>query len=192
MGRPTQYIQNDVLQSAVSVFWNHGYEASSMIELIQATGLKSGSIYAGFGSKQQLFEASIDYYAKLTLKKLTNQLNKSDDYLLNIRLSITGIIENSLNCNNPNGCFLVNTMIELAPHNKPIQQRVKGHIENVEKAFKNTLDAAKKSGQLAEDKDLNKIAKKIMINIWGINVLQRTGLNPEEVEIIKIYYSDIV
>ncbi len=191
MARPAQYKQNDVLQSSMSVFWNRGYAASSMSELIQATGLKSGSIYAGFGSKQQLFEASIDYYAKISLKNLVNRLNSSDDYLLNIRSTIAAMIEASLNCN-PKGCFLVNTLIELAPHDESIRQRVKGHIANVEQAFKEALVAAKRSGQLAEDRDLNEMAKKIMINIWGINVMQRAGLSADEVETFKIYFSDIV
>ena len=102
MARPVQYNQDDVLQTSMHLFWSRGYAATSMSELIQKTGLKSGSIYAGFGSKQGLFEASIDYYATSSLKKVIECVNKGDDYLQNIRQTFASLIESSLNPN-PDG-----------------------------------------------------------------------------------------
>ena len=122
---------------------------------------------------------------------MKKHLNSTDDYLKNIRTTFAWIIDNSLNCN-PNGCFLVNSLIELAPHDELIRKRVKDHISNVELAFKQALIDGKKQGQLAEGKDIEVMVKKIMVNIWGINVIQRTGLSIEEVESYKSYYRDIV
>ncbi|MBV1908152.1 MAG: TetR/AcrR family transcriptional regulator [Kangiellaceae bacterium] len=191
MARPAQYNPEDVIQSATQVFWDKGYASTSMAELIQATGLKPGSIYAGFGSKQALFEASIDYYAKKGLEELELLLSEGTDYLGNIRSTFSRFIEIGAQ-NQPSGCFLVNSLVELAPHDKEIQKRLKEHTSKVEQAFKVALTAAKESGQITSNSDISEIAKKIMVNLWGIRVAQRTGLTNQEIENFKKYYRDIV
>lgn len=191
MARPIQFDQTKVIQSAMMLFFRHGYTATSMSTLLTTTGLKSGSLYASFGSKQGLFEAAIDYYALTTLEKLITQLNGSDDFVENIRDAISATIDGGLSCE-PHGCFLANSLIELAPHNEAIKLRVQGHLNNVEQAYSETLEKAKAAGQLAEDFDVEKKAKKIMISIWGICVFQRTGLDQQQVHFLKDLYEDIV
>ncbi|OUS29027.1 hypothetical protein A9Q99_10480 [Gammaproteobacteria bacterium 45_16_T64] len=191
MARPQQYDETQVLESATDAFWKRGYAATSMAELIQATGLKSGSIYGGFGSKQGLFEASIDHYAAQGLKDIDLRLSSGEDYLESIRSCFAWLIESSLDCK-PDGCFLVNALIELAPHDTVIRQTLKDHIGNVEQAFTRALTAAKSAGQLQDDADIAAMAKKIMVSLWGIRVIQRTGLSVEEVETFKHYYCNIV
>lgn len=191
MARPIQFDQTKVIQSAMMLFFRHGYTATSMSTLLATTGLKSGSLYASFGSKQGLFEAAIDYYALTTLEKLITQLNDSDNFVENVREAISATIDGGLSCE-PHGCFLANSLIELAPHNEAIKLRVQGHLNNVEQAYSETLEKAKAAGQLAEDFDVEKKAKKIMISIWGICVFQRTGLDQQQVHFLKDLYEDIV
>lgn len=191
MARPIQFDQTKVIQSAMMLFFKHGYTATSMSTLLTTTGLKSGSLYASFGSKQGLFEAAIDYYALTTLEKLITQLNDSDNFVENIREAISATIDGGLSCE-PHGCFLANSLIELAPHNEAIKLRVQGHLNNVEQAYSKTLEKAKAAGQLAEDFDVEKKAKKIMISIWGICVFQRTGLDVQQVHFLKEVYGEIV
>lgn len=191
MSRPIQFDQTKVIKSAMTLFFTHGYTATSMSLLLATTGLKSGSLYASFGSKQGLFEAAIDYYASTTLKKLIEQLNSSDNFVENIRNAISETIEGGLACE-PHGCFLANSLIELAPHNEAIKLRVQGHLNNVELAYIDTLEKAKALGQLSEDFSVDKKAKKIMISIWGICVFQRTGLDKQQVHLLKELYENIV
>lgn len=62
-GRPRAFIEQDVLDAAMLVFWRHGYEASSIARLRAATGLSSASLYGAFGSKEGLFERAVEHYA---------------------------------------------------------------------------------------------------------------------------------
>lgn len=191
MSRPIQFNQTKVIQSAMTLFFRHGYTATSMSILLTTTGLKSGSLYASFGSKQGLFEAAIDYYASTTLQKLTEQLNCTDNFVENIRNAISATIDGSLACE-PHGCFLTNSIIELAPHNESIKLRVQGHLGNVEQAYIAALNKAKEAGQLPEDLSVERKVTKIMISLWGICVFQRTGLDAQQVYFLKELYEEIV
>ena len=61
-GRPRTFVEEEVLDAAMQVFWRHGYEASSIAQLRAATGLSSASLYGAFGSKEGLFERAIEHY----------------------------------------------------------------------------------------------------------------------------------
>jgi AcrR family transcriptional regulator len=61
-GRPRTFVEHEVLDAAMQVFWRHGYEASSIAQLRAATGLSSASLYGAFGSKEGLFERAIEHY----------------------------------------------------------------------------------------------------------------------------------
>ncbi|MBB5640524.1 TetR/AcrR family transcriptional regulator [Cryobacterium roopkundense] len=62
MGRPRAFVEHEVLDVAMQVFWRHGYEASSIAELRAATGLSAASLYGAFGSKEGLFQRAIEHY----------------------------------------------------------------------------------------------------------------------------------
>lgn len=61
-GRPRTFVEHEVLDAAMRVFWRHGYEASSITELRAQTGLSAASLYGAFGSKEGLFERAIEHY----------------------------------------------------------------------------------------------------------------------------------
>ncbi|MDH6695560.1 AcrR family transcriptional regulator [Streptomyces sp. MAA16] len=61
-GRPRAFDMSQVLEGAMRLFWEHGYEATSMAQLREATGLSSASLYGAFGSKQGLFERAAEHY----------------------------------------------------------------------------------------------------------------------------------
>jgi len=191
MARPIQFNRTEVIRSAMTLFWQHGYAATSMLALLATTGLKSGSLYASFGSKQGLFETAIDFYASTSLKALNEELNATDDFVTNIRTAIFATIDGGLG-GEPLGCFLINSLVELAPHDPAIKQRVQGHLGNVEQAFVSALENAKMAGQLSEGFNTEQKAKKIMITIWGIRVSQRTSLSHQQVDALKKLYEKII
>ncbi len=59
-----QFDRHEVLDRAMAVFWERGYEATSIQDLLEATGINRGSLYATFGNKQQLFLVVLDHYAE--------------------------------------------------------------------------------------------------------------------------------
>lgn len=63
-GRPRAFDRTDALRRAMEVFWEHGYEGSSMSDLTSAMGINSPSLYAAFGGKEALFREAIGLYGK--------------------------------------------------------------------------------------------------------------------------------
>ena len=62
MARPREFDEEEVVQRAMDVFWLHGYEAASLTDILDATGLAKGSLYKAFGDKKQLFMLALDAY----------------------------------------------------------------------------------------------------------------------------------
>lgn len=191
MARPAQYDHTQVLNTAAQVFWDKGYAGTSMADLVGATGLKPGSLYAAFDNKQGLFDAAIDHYAQAGLKGLKAALEQDGSYLDNIRQAFLKFIDGD-HTGQPQGCFLVNALIELSPHDEQMQQRLKSHTANVESLFKNALAGAKAAGELPESANVKQLAKQIMISLWGVRVAQRRGLTNAERNELKACYATIV
>ncbi|MBD3610778.1 MAG: helix-turn-helix transcriptional regulator, partial [Gammaproteobacteria bacterium] len=78
MARPVEFEMDTVLQKAMDTFWEHGYSATSMSNLVEVTGLKPGSIYAAFGSKEGLFLSAIDKYGQRSVKRLQALIEQAD------------------------------------------------------------------------------------------------------------------
>jgi TetR/AcrR family transcriptional repressor of nem operon len=86
MARHKAFDQEDVLDKAVAVFWAKGYEATSMQDLVDAMGIQRGSLYATFGSKQQLFLQSLERYGKVVVKQFLDILQSKPSGVESIEL----------------------------------------------------------------------------------------------------------
>jgi AcrR family transcriptional regulator len=105
-GRPRTFVEHEVLDAAMQVFWRHGYEASSITQLRAATGLSSASLYGAFGSKAGLFERVIEYYiaGPGQVSELVGDLTL--DPLDALGLMLHGTIEMQSDPSHPVGCLV--------------------------------------------------------------------------------------
>lgn len=105
-GRPRTFIEHEVLDAAMQVFWRHGYEASSITQLRAATGLSSASLYGAFGSKEGLFERAIEHYiaGPGQVSELVGDLTL--DPLEALGLMLHGTIEMQSEPTHPGGCLV--------------------------------------------------------------------------------------
>jgi len=174
MARPAQFKREVVLQKAMETFWNQGFYATSMADLVSATNLKPGSLYAAFESKEDLFNAALDYYGQLSVSKVETLLTESDSPLEGIRAYFRQLADEVANPKSRHSCFLVNTVLELSHHNKAVQKRVNGYLKAIEALFRGALRTAQTNGELSSDKDPNTLAAFLMSNIWGMRVLSGT------------------
>jgi len=105
-GRPRTFIEHEVLDAAMLVFWRHGYEASSMAQLRAATGLSSASLYGAFGSKEGLFERAVEHYiaGPGRVSELVADLTR--DPLEALRSMLHGTIDMQSDAAHPGGCLV--------------------------------------------------------------------------------------
>ncbi len=182
MARPVEFERTKVLDRASRLFWDKGYCATSVSDLVTATGLRPGSIYGAFESKEGLFIAALDYYGDQSLEKVRKLLQETKDPLEGIRQFLHQLAEEGGRLESRRGCFLVNTALEVAPHNRRVRQRVTRHLKAIEEAFVQSFQAALEAGWLKPGADPELLARYLMVTIWGIRVMQRLGTGRDHLE----------
>ena len=171
-----KFDENKVLNEAMNAFWKNGFDGTSMKQLINCMGLNPGSIYAAFGDKKALFGRTLNYYTDMVRQK--HAAMKQDNSPRNL---ITTLIDEMVATiktkSDHDGCFMVNTALDIAPHDKEIRHFISQWFDELEEFFEATLKAAQKAGEVRSDIDTAKAARHIIAMISGVQVLAR--INPQ-------------
>jgi len=144
IGRPRKLEPEAILEIAMNIFWSKGYEATSVADILHATGLHKGSLYQTFGDKKSLFIACLTSYQEQLFNKIATTINTADDPISGLRLAMNEMINMSCTdgtCSN-NGCLAVNTLVETAPHDDDIRQVLKKNDNLFKKFIIDTLNKA--------------------------------------------------
>ncbi|MFC1749530.1 TetR/AcrR family transcriptional regulator [Pseudomonadota bacterium] len=184
MARTSEFDREEVLTNAMKTFWEVGYNKTSIPQLTKATHLQPGSIYAAFKSKEGLFQATLEHYSQRGLKKIHTLITQAPTPLQGIKCFLESIVEEMANDQLPPGCFLVNSLLELAPQNKAVQAQISTHLATVESELFSALKAAHVSGELAPEKAPVALAKFLMLNIWGLRVMAKTNPDKESLKAV--------
>jgi TetR/AcrR family transcriptional repressor of nem operon len=167
------YDQTEVLEKAMKAFWAHGYEATSMSDLVKATGINRGSIYAAFPNKRELFIRALEYYDQVYRRDHLQQIAA----LNTPREAIIAVFESAA-CNPPDsgrpwGCLLVNTALELSPHDAEVGAFVDRSLQAVEAFFHCRIESAKQEQSINPELDSNDTASALLGLFLGLRVLTR-------------------
>jgi TetR/AcrR family transcriptional repressor of nem operon len=174
MARPLEHNREEVISAAMNVFWDKGYSATSMADLKIATGLNPGSLYASYQSKEDLFIETLEFYCDQSIENIELDLFQGSDFIKNIHALFKRLLGS--NDDSGKGCFFVNTLIEMSPHNPRVKTLLEKYTEKYKSAFVAVLARAREKGQIANSIDTNTMAGQLMLAIWGLRVMQRSGL----------------
>ena len=174
MARPAEFVREEVLDKAMEVFWRTGYSGTSVTDLVKATSLKPGSLYGAFSSKRGLFMEVIDTYTNRGLKNVKSCLGSTDNPLDAIHLFFDHFCTDLAGDEIGKGCFVINTLLELATEDDEIRIRITDYLNSIESEFASTLEKARAAGQISADKDPASLAKFLMTGIWGMRVMSST------------------
>jgi len=176
MGRPVEYDQSKVLDSVVKLFWEQGFEATSMKNICEVTGLQPGSVYAAFGSKRALFLAAIDTYFEQSIDNLKAILAGEGTPLERVRELFMHIVGDTCR-DDSHGCMLVNTLLETPIDDAELRKRIAAMFQRLEVAIKEVLVEAAACGELDVGKDPAIQAKLLINNIFGLRVYAKLQPN---------------
>lgn len=176
MARPQQFDHDQVLRDAMSLFWNRGYEATSIKDLTRATRLQPGSLYGAFKNKRHLFLLSLDcYFADLEAGVIC-LMHADTPPLQRIHQFFAHLLKESARDKELRGCLLVNTLLEVSAEDAEINQRVTGMLQKVELEFRKVLEEARGSGELPAHKNTEALARTLISGVFGMRVYNR--MNP--------------
>lgn len=168
----------------MQAFWDRGYCATSVSQLVEATGLKPGSLYAAFDSKGGLFLAALDHYAAQSRRRLQEALDGAADPVAGIEGFLRTLVAVQYATSPPRGCLLVNSALELGRHDRNVQRRIRRHLDTIEADLRLALEAAQTAGQLGAAQSPAALAKLLMTTIWGLRVLGGTGADAAQAELV--------
>jgi len=182
MPRPKEFNPDEAINKAMQVFWHKGYEATSMEDLLTAMDLNRGSLYDTFGDKRQLFLKVIDRYCHGFVGEKFSLLDQPGPALPTLRRFIHDMIEGGLADPQRRGCLIANTVMELAPHEQDIAEKVCQAMKMGEDAFFKILSRAKEQGELGKDQDPRVLARFLFTMMQGTIVMIKAGASADTVK----------
>lgn len=180
MPNPKGYIREEVLDRAIELFRRQGYSATSTAELVDALGMNRKSMYAEFGSKQELFEAALERYSEINLSRVLGPIEAPDANADSIREAFLGYASAGETRFRGLGCLMANTAVERAALDPGSAKFVDAYLNRLSKAFRNALDNAVRDGDVDQNADLDDLAAHFVNAVVGISALLRAKATPEQ------------
>lgn len=177
MGRVRTFDEGDVLDRAMLLFWRHGYEATSMNDLVEQLGLGRGSIYAAFGDKHTLFLRALERYLGRQADLLSSTLDDSEPAITQVRRLFVTILESDAGCSDA-GCFSVNSVAELLPADRAVAEIVRTSLNTAEDAITAQFVRAQEAGELSAAIGPRDAARQLVALLQGLQILRKIDPDP--------------
>ena len=178
MARTRGFDEQAVIADAMSVFWQRGFEATSIDDLVQATGINRSSMYGAFGSKEGLLLAALDHYVMSINRERLKLLDGPGTVRECLSAYFDSLIGFSTGEGRGLGCMLTNTAIELSPRNARVRKKLKAIFCEIEGAFQKLLERGQAAGEIAPDKDIQALAHFFLTTVQGLRVVSRISADP--------------
>ena len=173
MARHKEFNPDKALEQAMQLFWLQGYEATSVQNLCDHMGLKKGSLYDTFGNKRSLFLAALDRYRKLNDFSASN-FEEFGSAKMVIEALFNELVDLSVEDELCRGCFVVNTIVELASSDPTFAQIGASVQQEYEALFYHLLLTAEATGEIAPNQDLISLARFLTSAMFGLRVTAKT------------------
>lgn len=179
MARPREFDEATALEAAIECFWDRGYEATSIRDLAAKMGISAPSLYNTYGDKRALFAQALERYLDNSARALIKRHEDSLPPKQAIRSFIEEIIKRSVTDAERRGCLLVNSALEVAPHDRKMRAVIADRLAEIEGFFYRSIKAAQAEGAVPQDRAAKDIARLLLGVLLGIRVLARS--KPERV-----------
>ena len=177
MARTKQFDERQALVSAMLVFWEKGYEGTSIQDLEHATGLNRTSIYNAFGNKRAVFDSVMSCYKESVMAALFAELDAAANIKEGIRRMLNGALEIHFDEDNPGGCLVVLSILESGQHDEKSKASMQQTLHDLKSALQARLSKAKKSGELSRDLDAGSTATTIATTMVGMMVMGKANFS---------------
>ncbi|AXK36136.1 TetR family transcriptional regulator [Streptomyces armeniacus] len=182
MPRTKEFDPDAALQAALQLFWQRGYEATSMSDLVEHLGIGRASIYATFGNKHDLYLKALDRYGEQQDPRIVRELSRSGPALPAVRELVRRFADEACTAERrARGCFVTNTAAELAAHDREAARRVEASWAHLETLLHSALTRAEAQGELPEGRDPRALARMLVVLMQGMRVVGKASPDPARV-----------
>ncbi|MEM8845823.1 MAG: TetR/AcrR family transcriptional regulator [Bacteroidota bacterium] len=182
MPRTKQFDEKEVLNKAVELFWEKGFHATSMQDLVCHLGINRASLYDTFGGKEQLFKKAFQEYRSSSGNMVKLLLTKESSVRAGFEKLFNFAIEESVNDESRKGCFVVNTTTELIPGDETIQNILCENLENVAGMFASVIQDGIDRGEIDGSKNAKDIGLMLFTFYNGFRVVSKIDTDSEKLK----------
>lgn len=177
MARATIHNREDSLERALQLFWKKGFHATSLKDIEKALDMRPGSIYATFGSKDGLFQESLERYARLGLGNLERTLHAHDSPLAGLAAylrDLGGLCDQELPSR---ACMLVKSLLELGQREQIAWRKAEELLASMEAFFITGFVAAQEAGELKPELDPVRLGRRLQAEVMGLRAFAQRDVD---------------
>lgn len=179
-GRPREFDVAQAIDSAARVFWEHGYHATPVDALCDATGVFRGSLYRTFGDKHGLLVAAFDRYADGAVARLKERLAADMPPADALRAALLHYTQVSANLLDRRGCFITNAAIELLPDDQAMRSHIESTLHRIATQFSLAIARGQQAGQFDRSLDAEDVGRFLLCIVQGMRVLGKIDMDRSE------------
>ena len=190
MGRSREFDENVVLQKAMELFWEQGYEKTSLSDLVEHMGIHRRSLYDTFGDKHTLFLRTIDCYNELIKNKIQAVILHAETSKQAIQFLFDFMIEGYED--RQWGCLIVNSATEMALRDKEVEEKIEDAFVQTEHFLAELVRKGQQTGEFSCEYDAEVLAEILQNTLLGIRVLLRTSASKEKMHRIADFFMNML
>ncbi|BBI34012.1 TetR/AcrR family transcriptional regulator [Cohnella abietis] len=179
MARSKEYDEDAVLHKAMQLFWEQGYEKTSVSDLVECMGIHRRSLYDTFSDKHTLFLKAMDRYADIMNTRLQRGIKQAETASQAIHFIFKYTIEDREG-SSPMGCLFVNAAIELAGRDADIDSKATKGFATEEQLLSDIIQWGQQDGEFVSDLDAKDLAEPLLNTLLGLRVMARTSISKEK------------
>ena len=174
MARTKDFNEDEVLTKAICIFWHKGYNGTSMQDLVDGLGISRSSLYDTYGDKHSLFIKALEEYKEAGSKQLCSIINSDLPAKDAVKKLFEFVTRTLLDDTQHKGCFMVNTEVEVAPHDEKVAGIICQNEQQVEDAFYKAIKKGQDNCEICPEKDARALARFIFNNVKGLRVTAKS------------------
>jgi len=181
MARPREFDENEVIDKALDVFWTKGFEATSIQDLVDATGLGRASLYGAFGDKQQLFQRVIERYRQRTEVE-ERRLEEAPSTREGLAQLFRAWLDLTCARTGPRGCFFLQVGAAGELRDKRALDAIEERSRIIERMIERSVRRGQARGELAADQNPAALARFFLVMLQGLSTAARAGWRRDRLE----------
>lgn len=172
-----------MLETLQSVFWDNGYAATSLDDIMNSTGLGKGSLYAAFGNKQAMYLSAFTDYCNWAIQDIQERLRGSDESAID-RLRKYIRASGKAGAASRRGCMLAKATAELAGRFPEVDARIESTFAALEREILQCVRQAQRAGDIDPDRDARTIAITLLAIQRGMEALGKAGVSSASLALV--------
>lgn len=182
MARSKEFDVDSALRKAMNLFWQQGYEKTSMADLVAGMGVHKRSMYDTFGDKHALYMKVMERYDEAVDALIDSRIHD----MASAKQAIRFVFEMAVNAEElrPKGCLMVNTAVELALHDSEAMAKVNENFSKAEALFCELIVRGQRAGEIAGHHDAARLSQFLINALLGLRVMVKTTDDQEKLNSI--------